>query len=211
MLSLLKWQPNRMTILLTVSGQLILLLNALWMLKTWQPKDEKPGWYAAAFCSGLLICSFSASELMAHVINLTPMYWFEQLALYAAFPLLSFVLIALVAKFDWPKEAWGRILLGVCGIYWVCQQTQQLDNLIICSSIISLVMILCLMLRNPDQWCSKQKILLVTCSLLALLLIAYALFVDLQRTTLEPGMGFLLITINRTLRSLTTKPIIKEK
>jgi hypothetical protein len=200
-----------MTILLTVSGQLILLLNALWMLKTWQPKDEKPGWYAAAFCSGLLICSFSASNLMAQVIDLTPMYWFEQLGLYAAFPLLSFVLIGSVAKFDWPKEAWGRILLGVCGIYWICQQTQQLDTLILVSSIISLAMALRLMVGNTTQLCIKQKSLLLTCSLLALILIVHALFIDLERTNLELGMGFLLFTVNRILWSITTEPLTEEK
>lgn len=187
-----------MTFLLTISGQLILLLNALWMLKTWQPKDEKPGWFAAAFCSGLLICSFSASNLMAQFIDLTPMFWFEQLALYAAFPLLSFVLIALVAKFDWPKEAWGRILLGVCGIYWICQQTQQLDNLIIVSTFISLIMALRLFILKTTQLCIKQKSALLIGSLLTLTLIINALYIDPQRTSLELGMGLLLLIINRT-------------
>ena len=185
-----------MTLLLTVSGQLLLLLNALWMLKTWQPKDETPGWYAAAFCSGLLICSFSASNLLAHVIELIPMFWFEQLALYAAFPLLTFVLMALVARFDWPKEAWGRILLGVCGIYWVCQQTQQLDHLLLVSSMLSVILTLRLMTLT-DQLCIKQKSLLLACSLIACLLIAYALLLDSQRMGLELGLGFLLLAINR--------------
>jgi hypothetical protein len=181
------------------------------MLKTWQPKDEKPGWFAAAFCSGLLICSFSASNLMAQFIDLTPMYWFEQLGLYAAFPLLSFVLIGLVAKFDWPKEAWGRILLGVCGIYWICQQTQQLDNLIVVSSIISLAMALRVMVRKTTQLCIKQKSLVVMGSLLALILIIHALFIDPERTSLELGMGLLLLIINRSLWPLNTVLINKEE
>ncbi len=200
-----------MTLLLTASGQLILLLTSLWMLKTWQPKDEKPGWFAAAFCSGLLICSFSASNLMAQFIDLTPMYWFEQLGLYAAFPLLSFVLIGLVAKFNWPKEAWGRILLGVCGIYWICQQTHQLDNLIIVSTIISLAMALRVMMRKTTQLCIKQKSLVVIGSLLALILIIHALLIDPERTSLELGMGLLLLIINRSLWPLDTTFINNEE
>ena len=200
-----------MEMLLTVSGQLILLLNALWMLKTWQLKDENPGWYSAAFCSGLLITSFAASNLIAQVIDMTPMFWFEQLALYAAFPLLSFVLIGLVAKFNWPKEAWGRILLGVCGIYWLCQQTQQLDNLLFISTLISLAMALYLMILSQDRLCSKQKILFVVCALLALGLISYALFIDPQRTSLELALGVLLLTINRALLLSNTTSAIAKK
>jgi len=200
-----------MEILLTVSGQLILLLNALWMLKTWQLKDENPGWYSAAFCSGLLITSFAASSLIAQVIDMTPMFWFEQLALYAAFPLLSFVLIGLVAKFDWPKEAWGRILLGVCGIYWLCQQTQQLDNLLLVSTLISLAMALYLLKLSQDQLCIKQKSLFIACALLALCLMSYALFVDAQRTSLELALGVLLLTINRSLLLSNTASAIAKQ
>ena len=188
-----------MAMLLTISGQLILLLNALWMLKTWQLKDENPGWYSAAFCSGLLICSFAASNLIAQVIDMTPMFWFEQLAIYAAFPLLSFVLIGLVAKFNWPKEAWGRILLGVCGIYWFCQQTQQLDNLLFISTLVSLAMALYLLKLSQDQLCIKQKSVSIAYALLALCLMIYALFIDPQRTSLELALGVLLLTINRSL------------
>jgi len=200
-----------MEILLTVSGQLILLLNALWMLKTWQLKDENPGWYSAAFCSGLLIISFAASNLIAQVIDMTPMFWFKQLALYAAFPLLSFVLIGLVAKFDWPKEAWGRILLGVCGIYWLCQQTQQLDNLLFVSTLISVAMALYLLKLSQDQLCIKQKSLFIACALLALCLMSYALFVDAQRTSLELALGVLLLTINRSLLLSNTASAIAKQ
>lgn len=70
---------------LMILGQLLMLLTSLWMLKAWRIKDDAPGWYAAAFCSGLLIISFSGSVLLAQVIDLTPMYWFKELALYAAF------------------------------------------------------------------------------------------------------------------------------
>jgi len=200
-----------MEILLTASGQLVLLLNALWMLKTWQLKDENPGWYSAAFCSGLLITSFAASSLIAQVIDMTPMFWFEQLALYAAFPLLSFVLIGLVAKFDWPKEAWGRILLGVCGIYWLCQQTQQLDNLLFISTLVSLAMALYLMKLHKDRLCIKQKGLFIACALLALGLMGYALFIDAQRTSLELALGVLLLTINRSLLLANTPSAIAKQ
>ena len=198
-----------MAIMLTVSGQLLLLLNALWMLKTWQPKDETPGWYAAAFCSGLLICSFSASNLLANVIELTPMFWFEQLALYAALPLLTFVLIALIAKFNWPREAWGRILLGVCGIYWLCQQTQQLDNLLIVSTLVSLVTALTLVFLNKDRLCAKQKGVFLACALLALGLMIHTLIIDDQKTYLELALGVLLLTINRSFYLFNTKPIME--
>jgi len=195
-----------MEILLTVSGQLILLLNALWMLKTWQLKDENPGWYSAAFCSGLLITSFAASSLIAQVIDMTPMFWFEQLALYAAFPLLSFVLIGLVAKFDWPKEAWGRILLGVCGIYWLCQQTQQLDNLLLVSSVISCLMALRLMMLAHGQLCIRQKGLFITTTLLAISLVLYAVFFDEQKTSFALAFGVLLYVINRSFLLVTKQP-----
>lgn len=203
-----------MTFLLTISGQLILLLNALWMLKTWQPKDEKPGWFAAAFCSGLLISAFSASDLIAHIIDLTPMFWFEQLALYAAFPLLSFVLIALVAKFDWPKEAWGRILLGVCGIYWICQQTHTLNYLLLASAIISTMAIARLLLDKSTGICSKQAHLAFSIASLASIIIVLNTFTKnpiaaelAQKWPLELGLGLLLAAINRAffLRIMTKK------
>jgi hypothetical protein len=157
--------------MLTIAGQLIMLLAAVWMLKTWPPKDEAPGWFSAAFCSGLLIVSFAASSLLTHVIELTPMFWFEQLAFYAAFPLLSFVLLALAFKIDWPKEAWGRILLGVCGIYWVCQQTQSLHYLLAASAVICCLAIAKLLLNKAAGICVKQANLALSVAAFASLVI----------------------------------------
>lgn len=191
---------------LTIAGQLLMLLTALWMLKTWQPKDEKPGWFAAVFCSGLLITSFAASHLLSQVIDLTPMYWFKQLAFYAAFPLLSFVLLALVFSIDWPKEAWGRILLGVCGIYWLCQQTQYLNVLLIATALISSFALAAVMLNKTTGICSKQANLTMSIAALASLIIVLNQVpnnpVAAELTAqwpLELGLGLLLAAINRGL------------
>jgi hypothetical protein len=191
---------------LTMSGQLLMLLTSLWMLKTWQPKDETPGWYAAVFCSGLLVFSFAASTLLTHVIGLEPMFWFKQLAFYAAFPLLSFVLLALAFKIDWPKEAWGRILLGVCGIYWLCQQTQYLNVLLAASALISSFSIARLLLIKVSGICMKQANLTLSVAALASLIIvlhgmsANPVAADLaQKWPIELALGLLLAAINRTL------------
>jgi hypothetical protein len=192
--------------MLTIAGQLIMLLAAVWMLKTWPPKDEAPGWFSAAFCSGLLIFSFAASSLLTHVIELKPMFWFEQLAFYAAFPLLSFVLLALAFKIDWPKEAWGRILLGVCGIYWVCQQTQSLHYLLAASAVICCLAIAKLLLNKAAGICVKQANLALSVAAFAsLVIILHSLAGNpvaaelAAKWPLELALGLLLVAINRAL------------
>ena len=195
-----------MSLILTITGQLLMLITAAWMLKTWPPKDEKPGWFAAAFCSGLLIASFAASRLLTHVIELTPMFWFEQLAFYAAYPLLSFVLLALAFNIDWPKEAWGRILLGVCGIYWLCQQTQNLSYLLVASAVISSLAIAKLLLNKAAGVCIKQvNLTLSVATLGSLIIILHSLTGNsiaaelAERWPLELALGLLLAAINRGL------------
>ncbi len=196
-----------MSVVLTLIGQLIMLLASIWMLKTWAPKDDKPGWFSAVFCSGLLIGSFAAYSLIAQVIQLNPMFWFEQLALYAAFPLLSFVLLALVFKIDWPKEAWGRILLGVCGIYWLCQQTQNLNSLLAISVVISTLAMAKLLFTATGN-CQKQANLALSVAALASVIIVLN---SLAASTTSPvaielaakwpvelGLGCLLAAINRS-------------
>lgn len=183
-----------------------MLLAAVWMLKTWRPKDEQPGWFAAAFCSGLLVFSFAASSLLTYVIDLKPMLWFEQLAFYAAFPLLSFVLLALAFKIDWPKEAWGRILLGVCGIYWLCQQTQNLSYLLVASALISSLAMAKLLINKASGICIKQaNLALSVASLASLIIILHSLTNNPVATELaakwplELALGLLLCAINRAL------------
>lgn len=183
-----------------------MLLSAIWMLKNWPLKDDNPGWFSAVFCSGLLIFSFAASNLLTHVIELKPMFWFEQLAFYAAFPLLSFVLLALAFKIDWPKEAWGRILLGVCGIYWVCQQTQVLQYLLAASALISSLAIAKLLLSKAAGICMKQANLALSVSAFASLVIILHSLVGnpvaaelAAKWPLELALGLLLVAINRAL------------
>lgn len=195
-----------MNLALTITGQLLLLLTSLWMLKSWQPKDEKPGWFAAAFCSGLLILSFAASVLLTYIIDLTPMFWFKQLAFYASFPLLSFVLLALAFKIDWPKEAWGRILLGVCGIYWLCQQTHNLSYLLAASALISTIAIAVLLLNKAAGICVKQANLALSVAALASLIIIFHSLPNnpvaaelTEKWPIELALGLLLCAINRGL------------
>lgn len=202
--------------ILIIVGHILLLLSALWMLKAWRISDDVPGWYAAAFCSGLLVASFSGSVLLAQIIDLTPMYWFKQLALYAAFPLLSFVLLALVFSINWPREAWGRILLGVCAIYWIAQQTQHLDYLLMVCALLSLIAMMKLLLKT--QGSSMQANITLTVGVFACLIIVLNGLANINATHVNPanmstevivdlttqwpqelGLGLLLIAINRTL------------
>jgi hypothetical protein len=189
---------------LIIVGQLVMLLTSIWMLKTWAPKDDKPGWFSAVFCSGLLIGSFAAYSLIAQIVQLSPMFWFEQLALYAAYPLLSFVLLALVFKIDWPKEAWGRILLGVCGIYWICQQTQSLNYLLAASALISTLAMAKLIMAKSAAICQKQANLALSGAALASVIIilntlnSTPVIAELAaKWPLELGLGVLLVAINR--------------
>lgn len=195
-----------MNLALAITGQLLMLFTAAWMLKTWPPKDDKPGWFAAAFCSGLLIASFAASSLLTHIIELTPMFWFEQLAFYAAYPLLSFVLLALAFNIDWPKEAWGRILLGVCGIYWICSQTHNLDYLLAASAVISSLAMAKLLLNKTAGICPKQaNLALSVASLASLIILLHSLKTNpvaaelASKWPLELALGLLLLAINRSL------------
>lgn len=194
--------------ILMISGQLLMLLTSIWMLKTWRPTDEAPGWYAAVFCSGLLIGSFAGYSLIAQVVELTPMFWFEQLALYAAYPFLAFVLVALKLNIDWPKEAWGRILLGICGIYWLCQQTHTLNYLLIASALISSLAIAALLLTKAAGVCMKQANLVLSVAVFASLIVvlnninsnANPVVQDLaNQWPLELGLGLLVAAINRGL------------
>lgn len=192
-----------------ILGQLLMLLTSMWMLKAWRIKDDAPGWYAAAFCSGLLIASFSGSVLLSQVIDLTPMYWFKQLALYAAFPFLSFVLVAHIFVIDWQREAWGRILLGVCGIYWLCQQTQNLDYLLMVSAVVSTVAMMKLLLGQNSGVCSKQASLTLSVATFSCLIIILSGLTGAQNSPnsvlqsltfqwpQELGLGLLLVAINR--------------
>lgn len=194
-----------------ILGQLLMLLSSIWMLKAWRIKDDAPGWYAAAFCSALLIGSFSGSVLLAQVIDLTPMYWFKQLALYAAFPFLSFVLVSHIFAINWQREAWGRILLGVCGIYWVCQQTQNLDYLLMISAVVSTIAMMKLLLGQGSAVCSKQASLALSVATFASLIVVLNAASSLQNNNnpvlqelsaqwpQEFGLGLMLIAINRTL------------
>lgn len=196
---------------LMILGQLLMLLTSLWMLKAWRIKDDAPGWYAAAFCSGLLIASFAGSVLLSQVIDLTPMYWFKQLALYAAFPFLSFVLVSHIFSIDWQREAWGRILLGVCGIYWLCQQTQNLEYLLMASALISTIAMMKLLLGQNSKICSKQVSLTLSVATFSCLIIILTGLTQgqnnpnpvLQNLTFqypqELGLGLLLAAINRSL------------
>lgn len=181
-----------------------MLLASLWMLRTWKLTNDAPGWYSAAFCSGLLIVSFAASSLLTLFIELTPIFWFEQLAFYAAYPLLSFVLLALAFNIDWPKESWGRILLGVCGIYWVCQQTQNLSYLLVASALISSLAIARLLINQASGICTKQaNLTLSVASLASLIIILHSLSGNPIATELaakwplELALGLLLCAINR--------------
>lgn len=134
------------------------------------------------------------------------MFWFEQLAFYAAYPLLSFVLLALAFNIDWPKEAWGRILLGVCGIYWICQQTQNLDYLLAASALISSFAVAKLLLGKTSGTCPKQaNLALSVASLASLIIILHSLKANpiatelASKWPLELALGLLLIAINRSL------------
>lgn len=192
-----------------------MLLTSIWMLKAWRIKDDAPGWYAAAFCSALLIGSFAGSVLLAQVIDLTPMYWFKQLALYAAFPFLSFVLVSHIFAIDWQREAWGRILLGVCGIYWLCEQTRSLDYLLIASAVVSTLAMMKLLLGSASgsevKICSKQASLALSIATFASLIIVLNAASALQSNAnpvlhelsiqwpQELGLGLLLVAINRSL------------
>lgn len=195
-----------MFIVLSLFGQLLMLFTSVWMLKYWLPKDHKPGWYSAVFCSGLLIASFAASSLLTRITELNLMFWFEQLAFYAAFPLLSFVLLALVFNIDWPKEAWGRILLGACGIYWLCQQTHYLNVLLISSALISSVTLATILLKQQARIDSKQANIAISVSTLASLIIVINQLPDYHAAAelaaewpVELGLGLLLSAINRGL------------
>lgn len=197
---------NKMPVMLTITGLVLMLLVSMWMLKTWPPKDEAPGWFSAVFCSGLLIFSFAASVLLTYVIELTPMFWFKQLAFYAAFPLLSFVLLALAFNINWPKEAWGRILLGVCGIYWVCEQTQSLHYLLAASAVISSLAIAKLLLNKAAGVCVKQANLALSVAAFSSLIIVLHSLVGnpvaaelAAKWPLELALGLLLLAVNRAL------------
>jgi len=114
--------------LLTSIG--LLIISAL-MLKSWLPRQTAPGWYSAVFCAALLMGCYSISDLSQQLLQIDlAASWLQQLAWYAGAPLLAFVSLALAFNIDWPKEAWGRILLGVCGIYWLAQQGQVLEYLL---------------------------------------------------------------------------------
>ena len=85
--------------------------------------------------------------------------------------------MAKVFYIDWPKEAWGRILLGVCGVYWLAQNTQLLSAWLLLSASLGVISSAVLLNRahqhhhpHPDTpFCIKQKILAAVAGVMSLI------------------------------------------
>ena len=155
----------------TLSG--LLLISGL-MLASFLPRQSAPGWFSAAFCSALLILCHSVSALVVQLLQVDlAAEWLQQLAMYAAPPLLAFVWLALSVNIDWPKEAWGRILLGVCGIYWLAQQGQVLEYLLPAAFILAAIAKL------------KQGVTMSSLPIAILILLASAVLLSLPATGVQ--------------------------
>ena len=114
---------------LEIASLMTLALVSAFMMGRWLPAQSAPGWYSAGFCSGLLMLLGSASILFGQLLPndntlLEGIGWLKQLAWYAAPPLLASMALALSLNYQWGKEIWGRILLALCGVYWICLHYQ---------------------------------------------------------------------------------------
>lgn len=120
-----------------VAASALLLISAV-MAGRWIPKAETHGWYSAVFFSALLSIAFSVTRIINGVTEIQfAASWAAELMWYAAVPMLAFVLSADAANISWPKEAWGRILLGVFGIYWLLKHYHVLPYWLFVSTLIA--------------------------------------------------------------------------
>ena len=90
---------------------------------------------AAQFASGLI---FLLAAVLTIVSNLVPalaadkdfshfVSLMEQLAVYAALPLMVINGLVKALDYDWDRGIWGRILLAICAMFALTRTTEWLD------------------------------------------------------------------------------------
>ena len=106
-----------------------LLASATGLLVAHRPVAEWSGRSAALFCAGLLLTLAAASGLVS--LNAQADVLLQQLATYAALPVLAAVLLADTAGVTCQRPAWGRVLLGICALYELMRRAGMLDYLLL--------------------------------------------------------------------------------
>jgi len=119
---------------------LLLSLVLLWQNRPQLNEDpDNPipgnGNASALFTAGLLLALAAAMAVLASLVSAlatNPDYQqatdlLEQLALFAALPLLVINGLVRALDYDWSRMIWGRILLVVCAMFAITRSSEWLD------------------------------------------------------------------------------------
>lgn len=128
---------NLHAVILLLSGAVLLWQNRALLSEGNQPDGTTPGSgdRAARFASAVL---FVLAGLSTLTLSLVPDWQhnadinqtaglLQQLALFAALPLLVFSALARALDQDWNRMVWGRILLGICAVFALTRNSEWLD------------------------------------------------------------------------------------
>ena len=128
---------NLHAVILLLSAAVLVWQNRSLLSEGNQPEGNAPGSgdRAARFASALLLL---LAGLATVTLSLVPAWQnnadinqtaglLQQLALYAALPLLVFSGLARALDQDWSRMVWGRILLGICAVFALTRNSEWLD------------------------------------------------------------------------------------
>lgn len=143
-----------------ISALILLIVGLLWLLVS-RPQPEWRGEAAAQFSASLILIP-AAIVALANASGLQSPSWqqanmvLQELAMYAALPLLSLVLISQAARlwgspYDWERMIWGRVLLGVCVVYELCRRSDVLTEMLLIFALTISVIMLAALIWNARQ------------------------------------------------------------
>jgi len=105
------------------------IISAGALLFTSRPANNWSGSSAALFCAALLV-ALSGATLIT-IPGSEGQLLMEQLALFAAVPMISAVLLLSATPLQWDRPAWGRVLLGVCAVFELARRSDVLQEWLI--------------------------------------------------------------------------------
>lgn len=124
--------------MLSMMSALVAALAGAGLIWRYKPKanNDWPGSDAAYFIVAVAVASFGFMQLITlqqsslSQSQSTLVLMLEQLSLYAAIPLLACIELAKLAKRQWSRQIWGRILLAIAATFELCRRNDVLNEML---------------------------------------------------------------------------------